>query len=277
MRLAFSRLLLTLAALLCLQGGLLLGGLAPAMAAGAEYSVAVLPFIPPSEIKRRWQPVLDQINRDTGLRLHFRYYDDNQEFERDLVQGRADFAVMTPLQTWLLRQQYRPLLRNTQPLVGLVVVRNDSKIKQLADLHERKVGLQEGENQPSSMLIRRALREQKIEPDLQFMRSETNALRSVVLGKTDAAIANNYVLRFLPLEIGRQLRVVYSASEMPPPPFTASQKLPAEDVAKVKAAVLAFRSSHPELLEATLMPDVTEADLERDYAAMAKLLAGEKP
>ncbi|MGH8492754.1 MAG: phosphate/phosphite/phosphonate ABC transporter substrate-binding protein [Moraxellaceae bacterium] len=239
------------------------------------YSVAVIPVVPPSETKRRWQPLLDQLARDTGLHFRFRFYEDPKSFENGLIHDEADFAVMSPLQAWRLRNLYRPQLRGNLALIGIVVVQKDSRIRQLSDLQGRALTLQEGDNHSANLLVLQSLKEQKITPQLRLVKTESNALRSVVLGKTDAAIVNNYALKFIPSGINAQLRIIYQTADLPPPPIAASLRLPAEDLQKVKTAMLRMQETHPELLQGILMPDLVEADLERDYGIVGKLLPSE--
>lgn len=248
---------------------------AQAAATGPDYSVAILPVMPPSEIKRRWQPLLDQLTRETGLRFHFRFYEDFESFNAGLLKEEADFAVMSPLHIWRLRNHYRPQLRGSLPLTGMVVVRQDSPVHQLADLRGRHIAIQEGDNLSANILVGQTLREQKIEINLRLVKTESNALRSVVLGKADAAVVNNYILKFLPPEIVTQIRILYRTADLPPPPIAVSNSVNFDDVKKVKVALLHLRETHAALLEGILMPDITEADMERDYSIVGKLIPGE--
>lgn len=236
------------------------------------YTVAVIPVVPPSEIKRRWQPVLDRLNHDTGLSFRFRFYEDFQGFENGLVHDEADFAVMSPLQIWRMRQHYRPLLRGNLVMAGIVVVPKDSRIHQLSELQGQALSLPEGDNHAANLFVLQSLKEQKITPELRPVKTENNALRSVLLGKADAAIINNYTLKFVPAGMTEQLRIIHQTVELPPPPISNNLRVPAEDVQKVKAAMLKLQETQPQLLQSILMPGIVEADLERDYSIVGKLL-----
>lgn len=253
---------------------------APSPAAAREYTVAVIPIMPPAEVKRRWQPVLDEITRLSGLRFRFHFYPDFARFEQGLAQEEVDIAVASPVLTWKLREHYRPLLRGPLPLVAQVVVRQDSPLQKLADLDKRTLGLQEGATLSSNVLVLRTLREQKITYLARPMNTESSALRSVVLGTTDAALVNNYLMMMVPPEVLKRLRVIHSAMELPPPAIMASRQAPPEVVHRFREAFLQLRDSSPALMDTILMRDLAEADLERDYGVMAKLPAeapGEKP
>ena len=97
----------------------------------------------------------------------------------------------------------------------------------------------------------------------------------MIVGTIDAATVNNYSMRLLPAEITAQLRIIHFAGELPPPAFAAALHVAAEDAKRVRDAFLRFRQTHPDLLESALMPNIVEADFDRDYSALAKLMTTE--
>lgn len=263
--------------LLSLLAGLLPGALR-AQPAAREYTVAVIPIMPPAEVKRRFQPVLDAATRSTGLRFRFHFHKDFKRFEQGLNAEEVDFAVGSPVLTWQVRDSYRPILRGRLPLVGQVVVRRDSPLQQLGDLAGHSLGFQEGGALSTNLFVLRTLREQKVAYRPQPLNTESSALRAAFLRRNDAALVNNYLMQLVPANVARQLRVIHNAPDLPPPAIMASRQTPAEVVQKFRDALLALRETQPALLESILMPDLMEADLERDYGIMARHLAtGERP
>lgn len=256
---------------------LTLAALQSAPVAARELTVAVVPIMPPAEIKRRWQPVLDQVGRETGLPLRFHFYEAFPEFEKALARGNDDFVVTSSVQAWKHRKVYRPVLRGRLPLAGLLVVRQDGPLRKLADLQGRTIAIQAGHEVSSNLLILQTLREQKIGVTLEPLNTESSALRSVVRGKADAAIVNNYLFQLLPGNVAAHLRIVHRSAELPPPAISANADLAPEVVQAFRRAMLRLRETHPALLEAILMPDLMEADLDRDYAGVARLIPPEVP
>jgi ABC-type phosphate/phosphonate transport system substrate-binding protein len=243
--------------------------------AARAYTVSVIPAVPPSDIKRRWQPLLEQLSRETGLHFHFRFYDDFQAFEAGLDSTEPDFVIMSPVQVWRLRHSYRPFLRSNLGLIGMVVVQKESDIRQLSDLEKRTLTMQPGETLAANPLLLHRLKEQGITPLLLAAKTESNALRSVVMRKADAALVSNYAMKLMPSGFLPQLRIIHQTLELPPPALCASQRIPTADVAKVKAAMLKFQGAQTQLLQSILMTDITEADLDRDYSIVGKLLPSE--
>lgn len=245
--------------------------------AARQYAVAMLPLLPPAEIRRRWQPLLDRINRDSGLRLHFVYYKDNAAFDQAIAQGKAEFAVLTPLQAWRQRGLYRPLLRSGVAMTGLIVVRADSPLQQLSDLQNRTLALHAGDNQTISLFLQKNLAQQTLQVRWQPSHSASNALRSVLLGRADAAISDNFALRCLPPAMAQQLRSIHTIISLPAPPLAARIDLPAADVTRLYNAIMDLQKTQPKLLHEALLDEVTGADLERDYAPVAQLFGGRQP
>lgn len=247
----------------------------PARAAPAIYSVAVTSVLPATEIKRRWQPLLDQLNHDTGLFLHFRLYEDNAQLEAGLMRSEPDFAMLGPYQLWQVRPRYQPMLRNTAPMIGLVVVRKNSPLQTLHDLHGRTLATPNGSDMTTTLLFTHTLKTLNIRPQIKAQNTHVNGLRAVLLGKMDAAIVNNYSLQLLPPELVQQLRIIHRTTPMPPPAFAFAARVPEADMRKLKAAFLRLRATHPALLETALMPSITEADMERDYGVLSRMITPE--
>jgi ABC-type phosphate/phosphonate transport system substrate-binding protein len=241
----------------------------------ADYAVAIFPMTPPADIKRRWQPLLDQLTLDTGLRFHFVFYDDNAGFEQGLGRDKAAFAFMGPAQLWKFRARYQPVLRDREAMVGVVVVRRNSPLQHLGDLRGRRLAMPEGPAFAARTLLELALREQRISPDVVQVKTQSNGFRSVVLGKVDAAAGSNYGLKLLAPELVQQIRVIFRSQDLPPPAFAASVHTNPDDVRKVKAALLQMQQRHAALLDAALLPGIVEADFERDYAPLGRLLDSE--
>lgn len=241
--------------------------------AAREYTLAITPLMPAAEMKRRWQPVLDEIARSAGLRFRFRFYEDQARFDRGLAEGAVDFAVAGPVVIWQQRQHYAPLLRGNLSLRGLVVVRQDSPLQDIVDLQERTLAMKAGSAIISSMPALRALWDKKSRYRLHLANTDSSALRSVIVGRSDAAAVDNYVLKLAAPDVIRQLRILHQAPDLPPPAILGNRRCPTEVLRRFRDAVLGMRERQPAMLESIVMPDVVEADLERDYGVMATVLA----
>lgn len=256
-----------LLALLCWP----LAAVAETPAPATRYTLSVIPIMPAGEIKRRWQPVVDALTQATGLQLQLRFYDGAERFETALDNAEPDIMVAGPWQIWNSRHHYMPIVRDTTPLVGLIVVRNNSRFQQPADLKGRRLAVPEGRDISARQLVLQALREQQVPVEVLPMRTHSNGFRALYLGKVDAAAGNNITLDLLEPEIRNRFRVIYRSAPLPPPGLAVRQGMPPEHVKLLREALLHLAETQPAVLANALGGKVTEADLERDYSPLSKL------
>jgi phosphonate transport system substrate-binding protein len=112
-------------------------------AAHAEYVFAVHPLHNPARLFEIYGPLIDYINRNIPgevFRLEAsRNYD---EFDKKLYARQVDFAMPNPYQTFnALKHGYHVIakLGDDHKFTGIILVRRDSGIKQVADLKGKKV------------------------------------------------------------------------------------------------------------------------------------------
>ena len=122
---------------LALSAGCALGG----ARAQAGYSVAVVPQFPAAELHRDWTPLLERLARDTGLRLHLTLAPSIPRFEAALMAGQPDFCYLNPYHQVMAHRAhgYVPLVRDAQPLAGLLVVRRDDPVRSVRELDGQTV------------------------------------------------------------------------------------------------------------------------------------------
>ena len=113
-------------------------------AQGAEqnqYIFAVLPQRPPVAMHTSWRPFMDQLEKELGVTLKLKLYETMQQFEDDMKHGTGDFVFSTPPHVVLAyqSQKYRPLVRGSRTIAGVLFTRKNSAIKELADLDNQEI------------------------------------------------------------------------------------------------------------------------------------------
>lgn len=113
-------------------------------AQGAEqkrYVFAVLPQRPPVAMHTSWRPFLDQLEKELGVTLSLKLYETMSQFEDDMKSGAGDFVFSTPPHVVLAyqSQKYRPLVRGSRTIAGVLFTKKNSAIKNLADLDNQEV------------------------------------------------------------------------------------------------------------------------------------------
>ncbi|MDC8772167.1 phosphate/phosphite/phosphonate ABC transporter substrate-binding protein [Roseateles albus] len=270
---------LTLALQLC---GLLLGGFAagPLRAQAApekpSYSVYIVPQFQAAEIQRIWAPLLEKLGQEAGLQLTLKLVKDIPAFEAELASGRPDFAYMNPYHQLLAHaaQGYRPLLRDSKMLKGLLLVRKDDPIKSVQDLQGKELAFPAPNALGASLLIRAQLAEgEGVQIKPIYAKTHSNAYRLTLVGKTAASGGLRGTLDKEPEAVQAGLRVLMETQGAAPHPFSAHPRVPAAQAQAVAAAMLKM-SADPALQ--ALFKDIpmakpVAADFERDYRPLAKL------
>lgn len=214
---------------------------APAPAPAEGYSITISPVLPVTEMKRRWQPLLDYLSQASGLKLHFVFQAGGAEFLQAIAAGQPDFAVLGPLQQERARARYRAIVRDAEPLQGLVIVRADGPVRTPADLQGRVIGLPASLAPAAAPFLRQQLAALGVSAQFEPVSSQANAYRSVLLGKLDAIASDSVNYRLQPPELVQQLRAVFTAAPLAPMAVVARRDLPEADVRAFRDALLRLR------------------------------------
>jgi len=247
-----------------------------ARAEQVTFKLAVVPQFAATQVNHDWTPLLAALEQATGYHLQLTLYEQVQQFESELLQGVPDFVYLNPYHMVMANeaQGYRPLLRDSDNLSGILVVRRDGPIKSLADLANATVAFPSPNALGASLYLRALLAEtEKITVKPDYVGNHQTVYRQVLRG--DAA-AGGGVLRTLnkePDAVREQLSILYSTPDVASHPFAAHPRVANEVVQKITDALLALGNDATgrKLLEAVLMPKPVRADYQRDYAQLGKL------
>jgi phosphonate transport system substrate-binding protein len=264
-----------------LQAGPLLAFSPPAAAScvgkpgGRPWRVGVVPQLPPRQIVSSWQPLLTQVGQRSGQCFELVVAPSIPVFEQQLRSGALDFAFLNPYHQVLAHQWqgFVPLVRDRQPLVGQLVVRQDSAIRRLRDLQGAVVAFPAPNAFAASLLPRALLARDGIAITPRYVRTHSNVYRSVVLGSSQAGGGVNNTWNRERPEVRRQLRVLWTTPPFPAHPFSASKRVPLAIQQQVQRGFLQLGASPQgrRQLAAVQLPDPVTANQDRDYAPLSQL------
>lgn len=246
-----------------------------ALAQRAPFTVAVVPQFRAEEIHRVWAPLLERLGKETGLTFVLSVSPSIPAFEEGMLAGRPDFAYMNPYhQVMGMRAQaYVPLLRDSKPLNGILVVRKDDPIKSVKELDGRQVAFPAPNAFGASLWIRALLEKRegiKINPI--YVKTHSNAYRHAATGLSAAAGGIESTLGEEPAEMQSALRVLLETPGVPPHPLSAHPRVPAATQRAVTDALL--RMAADPTLKALFgdipWTSVVRADYARDYKPLEK-------
>jgi phosphonate transport system substrate-binding protein len=258
-------------AALCLLAGV------PAWAepGAVSYSIAVVPQFRAEEIHRDWTPVLERLRAATGASFSLRIAADIPAFEESVLAGAPDFAYMNPYHQVMARkaQGYIPLVRDSKPLTGILVVRKDDPIKSVRELDGKEVAFPAPNAFGASLWIRALLAErEKIRILPAYVKTHSNAFRYAATGKAAAAGGIGVTLVDEPEELRSTLRVLLETPGVAPHPLSAHPRLP-EAVRRLVTETLlgmAQDAAGQAMLKDIQMPAPVRADYARDYQPLEK-------
>ena len=270
----------TLAALLCQVFFLSADrGAALDAAEWKTYTLAIVPQFTPSVIERDWIPLTARLSADTGLKLELKFYKSIPDFEQDFLSGGPDFVYLSPYHAVLARkaQGYIPLIRDAEPLIGILVVRRDSPVKSVKQLNGAVLAFPSARAFASSMYLRALLSEkEKMAFVPKYVSTHSNVYRHVILGMSTAGGGVNKTLHKESPELQDQLRTIYQTPPVPSHALCAHPRVAASVRETVAGAILKLADSGPSqaLLKNVELSRPVRTDYEKDYKSLESLNLG---
>ncbi len=221
--------------------------LLPNAFAGANattYTFGVVPQFDQRRIMRIWQPILNELQRRTGLHFELKVTPAIPVFEKELLRGDYDFAYLNPYHMLIANKTggYEPLVRDIgRQLSGIVVVRKDSRIQSVKGLEGKTVAFPAPNSVGASLVVRADLRNRfgiRITP--KYVKTHTSVYLNVITGLADAGGGVQRTLDMQAPEIRDVLRVLYRTRTFAPHPVAVNSRVPKADGEKVRQALLAL-------------------------------------
>lgn len=180
--------------------------------------LGVFPNLPPRQIVEVYRPVADALEKQLKQRVVVYSAKDFKTFVSHTRQGEYDILLTAPHMAWLARQEtgYRPLLKYTQPVHGLLVTQANGPFDSLQSLQGRIIAT------PDSIAIavlamQTLIAEQGMQPATDYRTLDAgthlNAAMQVINGRAEGAILGKHAYMLMPANLRQQLQIV---AETPP-------------------------------------------------------------
>jgi phosphonate transport system substrate-binding protein len=237
--------------------------------------VAIVPQFPAVEIHRDWSPLLDRLEKETGLNFTLAINASIPEFEDALLAGQPDFAYMNPYHQVMAKRAkgYVPLVRGGNLLTGVLMVRKDDPIKSVSELDGKDIAFPAPNAFGASLWLRALLAEQaKIRINPVYVKTHSNVYRYVTSGRAAAGGGINATLADESEEVRANLRVLLETPGVPSHPLSVHPRVP-EVVRKQVTEALLRMAAEPggqALMENVQMESLRRADYARDYFPLEK-------
>ena len=238
-------------------------------------TVAVVPQFRAEEIHRVWAPLLSRIAQETGQPLNLVVPANIPAFERSMLAGEPDFVYANPYHAVMghRAQGYIPLVRDSTLLTGIVLVRADDPIRSVAELNGKTVAFPAPNAFGASLWIRALLAErEKVVIQPNYVKTHSNAYRSVLAGLSAAAGGINLTFDQEPPEVRNALRVLMETPGVPPHPLAAHPRVPEATRKRVTDTLLRLMTDRGmrELMSDIPWVNPVLADYRRDYQPLER-------
>jgi phosphonate transport system substrate-binding protein len=215
-------------------------------ASDKTYTFGVVPQFEQRKLYATWKPVVDELSKRTGITFNLVTTLKIQDFEKAFMRGEFDFTYVNPYHVVQVHdsQGYIPLVADSVPLRGIVVVRRDGPIQKVGDLNGKTVAFPSPNALGASLLVRSDLDQvhhTSITPI--YVTTHSSVYLHVVKDLVAAGGGVEKTLQEQSDEIKSQLRVIYTTRSCPSHPVTAHPRVPKEVREKVRKALLAMNET----------------------------------
>jgi len=250
------------------------GWLAPSARGADAYSFGVVPQYDQRQMFATWKPIMDELQKRTGLSFRLVSAPTIQAFEKECLKGAYDFVYMNPY--LLLKADksagYLPIIRDRSELRGILVVRKESPVNSPAGLNGKTIAFPSPNALGASLLMRADLSNLfHIGFAHLYVTSHGSVYLHVAKGLAEAGGGVEKTLREQDPAIRDALKVIYTTRPMPSHPVAAHPRVAGRDAGKVRRAFIEMEAAPGgrELLAKIPMNHPIPAALQ-DYAPMRK-------
>jgi phosphonate transport system substrate-binding protein len=214
-----------------------------------EYVVGVHPLHNPKRLLEIYGPILDYANtKIPAVYFKLEAARSYEEFDKKLYAGYYDLAMPNPYQTVrAFRYGYHVFAKmgDDEALRGIILVRKDSTIHEVADLRGKSVAYPAQSALAATMLPQYFLHTQGIDVnfdiDNRYVGSEESSILNVLRGHTDAAATGSLPWKTFSVEypdMASQLEVKWQTAPLLNNSWVARRDVPQSIVNQFKTQLL---------------------------------------
>lgn len=239
------------------------------------YSFSVVPQFERRMLFGIWQPIVDHLEKRTGLHLRLVTSLSVSDYESDVLKGQYDFIYLNPYMMPVVAASpgYIPLIRDSRPVHGILVVRKDSPLKQVSDLQGKSLAVPSMTALGASLLLRAELdRQFGVKTRIVVAKTHTSVFLHVINKFTDAGGSVHKAFGEQDPRIQDALRILHRTVGVPAHPLAAHPRVPGEVRERVRKAFIELADT-PEgraLLAKIPMQSPVAADI-ADYDVLKTL------
>ena len=230
---------------------LLISSLHKQASADNNLVLAVHPYLPAEELKKKFTPLANYLSNQTGMKINVKIGSSYDEHIQYIGQDKVDIAYMGPASYVNMTNQFgsKPLLARLEIeghpwFQGNIITRNDSNINTLEDLKGKHIAFGDPNSTMSYIIPHHMLTKAGVFTDpltkYQFLYSHNNVALGVLSGDFDAGAVKPEVFKKFEK---KGLRTVTLTPRISEHLFITRSNLPVNDIEKLRHAMLNIKHS----------------------------------
>ncbi|MFO7543651.1 MAG: phosphate/phosphite/phosphonate ABC transporter substrate-binding protein [Thiobacillus sp.] len=226
-----------------------LAGLRPVCAAEVDPLIfGVFPNLTAQQIVETFRPMADDLGKRLNRRVLLYTARDFSTFVARTRQGEYDILLTAPHLAWLARRDagFRPLLKVSEPVRGLLVIRPDAPFYVLEALRGRMIATADS-LAVVVLALQAEMRAKGLKRAIDYQTSDavthTNAAMQVINRRADGAMMGLQPYNLLPPELRQQLRVLAETPPLSSQMYLAHPRLRDAEAQAVRQALIEFAAT----------------------------------
>ncbi len=197
---------------------------------GAEkksFKFGISPLKDPKVIREEWKPLKKLLEKDCGCLINFEVAKSVEEFEKKLKETKYDLAFVNPFQQTIAYESGFVVLakEKNRSLQGIIIVREDAKIKNLVDIQKQKMAFSKYHPFETSALVKRKLEDEKIDIEEIESINLDFVVQNVIMGIASAGAINMPTYSNLDQEDKKLIKILDKTVKINSEPFVVKKQL----------------------------------------------------
>ena len=215
------------------------------------FRFAVVPQQSAHKLAALWLPILEHLEKETGMAFSFHTAPNIPEFEKRLLNQQYDVAYMNPYHYTVYggEKGYRAIAKaKDKKIKGIIVVHKDSEYQTIDDLAKQSLAFPAPAAFAASVLPRAELNRQNIPFELNYVQTHDSVYLTVYRGLYQAGGGVMRTFLSMPPSVQSQLRVLWTSPGYTPHAIAVRSNMSNASALKIQQALIAMNENERGLL-----------------------------
>ena len=192
-----------------------------------------------------WKSIVEYVSQYTGQKIQFETTNSLEEFEEKVRHGEYDFVLLNANKYTEAHDKvgYTAFAKEKDRMdTGVIVVQQDSKIKNLDDLKSHTLAFSDPNHFTSTVLTQSQIKQQQIPVKVEYVESDKSVYHGVEQGDYAAGGGKLATLNDINPSVHARLRVIWTSKQYSANAFAAHPRVSELQLTKVRQALIGMSS-----------------------------------